>query len=217
MELKKYIGSRIRDLRNQKGIEMERLAEMLNTTKQTVSRYELGERQANQDILFKLAAILDVSVDEFFPRTKKEEVNKRNIRNYPFIPYSVSAGLPCDIEAVTDTGTIPLSDDVMGKWSGSNVRLMRVNGESMNKVIPNKSLIAFKDINLFNLKDYDIVVFSNDHEYSVKRFYNDVENERFIFSPESTSKGFIDYVVEYDKAQELQIHGKVVLYIVELD
>lgn len=67
MDLKKYIGEKIREIRLKRGMEMEDLAERLETTKQTVSRYELGDRQANQDILFKLSDIFDVSVDYFFP------------------------------------------------------------------------------------------------------------------------------------------------------
>lgn len=67
MNLKKHVGSKIRELRIKRGMEMEELAERLGTTKQTISRYELGDRQANQDILFQLSDIFDVSIDYFFP------------------------------------------------------------------------------------------------------------------------------------------------------
>lgn len=67
MDLKKHIGSKIREIRLKRGMEMDDLAERLGTTKQTVSRYELGDRQANQDILFQLSDIFNVSIDYFFP------------------------------------------------------------------------------------------------------------------------------------------------------
>lgn len=73
MELKKFIGSRIKELRIKRGMNQEDLANLLDTTKQTISRYESGERQANQDILFKLSDVFNVSIDEFFPNTEKRD------------------------------------------------------------------------------------------------------------------------------------------------
>lgn len=67
MDLQKFIGAKIKELRHKRGINQDELADMLDTTKQTISRYEKGDRQANQDILFKLSDIFNVSVDYFFP------------------------------------------------------------------------------------------------------------------------------------------------------
>ena len=38
-------------------------------TKQAVSRYELGQRKANQDILFELSKIFRCSINDFFPNS----------------------------------------------------------------------------------------------------------------------------------------------------
>ena len=70
MDLRKYIGSKIREIREKRNMSLDDLAEKLDTTKQTVSRYERGDRQANQDILFQLSDIFNVSIDEFFPPKK---------------------------------------------------------------------------------------------------------------------------------------------------
>ena len=48
-------------------MNQEELANQLNTTKQSISRYEKGIRKANQDILFQLCDIFNVSIDDFFP------------------------------------------------------------------------------------------------------------------------------------------------------
>lgn len=73
MDLKCFIGDKIRELRLRHGMNQEQLADKLDTTKQTISRYEKGDRQANQDILFKLSDVFNVSVDEFFPKSDKRE------------------------------------------------------------------------------------------------------------------------------------------------
>lgn len=67
MELSKYIGSKIRYYRELKNLTQDELAEKLGTTRQSVSRYETGERKANQDILFELADIFKISINKFFP------------------------------------------------------------------------------------------------------------------------------------------------------
>ena len=74
MDLKKYIGNQIKNFRKTAGFTQDELAKRLNTTKQTISRYEKGERKANQDMLFKLCDIFDVSIDDFFPAVSKNTV-----------------------------------------------------------------------------------------------------------------------------------------------
>lgn len=82
MDLKKYIGSRIRRFRQSRNLTAEELATKLNTTRATITRYENGDRKANQDVLFQLAEIFNVSVDDFFPSRKN---NNKEITNviYP--------------------------------------------------------------------------------------------------------------------------------------
>ena len=67
MDLKKYIGNQIKIFRKSAGFTQDELAKRLNTTKQTISRYEKGDRKANQDMLFELCDIFGVSIDDFFP------------------------------------------------------------------------------------------------------------------------------------------------------
>lgn len=81
MDLKKYIGNQIKTFRKSAGFTQDELAKRLNTTKQTISRYEKGERKANQDMLFKLCDIFNVSIDDFFPVLSKNAVESTN-----FIP-----------------------------------------------------------------------------------------------------------------------------------
>ena len=70
MELNIYIGQKIKEFRKNTRMTQSDLAEKLNTTKQTISRYEKGDRKAGQDILFRLCEIFDVSIDDFFPTTQ---------------------------------------------------------------------------------------------------------------------------------------------------
>lgn len=81
MDINKYIGNKIREFRTRKNITQEELAEYLKTTPQTISRYEIGDRKANQDVLFTLANYFNISINEFFPDTtaKKQETKYKEI------------------------------------------------------------------------------------------------------------------------------------------
>lgn len=64
-----YVGSKIRNLRESRNMTPEKLAEKLGVSRVAVNRYETGARKANQDVLFELANIFHVSINDFFPKT----------------------------------------------------------------------------------------------------------------------------------------------------
>lgn len=74
MDIAKYVGSKIKYYRNKKGITQQELGEYLNTTSQTISRYESGILEIGHNTLFRLADYFDVSIDDFFPPMEKKEI-----------------------------------------------------------------------------------------------------------------------------------------------
>lgn len=67
---------RIKELRKKKGISQQRLATDLNTTQNTISRYETGEREPGIDELIKIADYFHVSVDYLIGRTENPKMNR---------------------------------------------------------------------------------------------------------------------------------------------
>ena len=74
IELAQYIGSRIKLYRKLNKMNQDKLATILNTTKQSISRYEKGIRKPSQDILFQMCDVFNVTIDDFFPA--KDDNNK---------------------------------------------------------------------------------------------------------------------------------------------
>lgn len=211
------VGQRIKQRRKQLKMSVDTLAEKLGKNRATIYRYESSEiENMPLEILEPLAKALNVTPAYLMGWEQKEF---QLSSTYPYYPVSISAGLPLGVEGITngDIEKITIPDSIMGKWAGSqDIYIMRVNGESMNKVIPHGSLIAIKQIESSQLNDGDIVVYSDNHDYSVKRIYKDVG--KLIFRPDSTDTRYTDHVVSAPYGiQDLKIHGKVVLYIVELD
>ena len=67
---------RLKELRKRKGISQLRLATELNTTQNTISRYETGEREPGIDELIKIADYFNVSVDYLIGRTENPAMNR---------------------------------------------------------------------------------------------------------------------------------------------
>ena len=67
---------RLKELRVKKGLSQLRLATDLNTTQNTISRYETGEREPGIDELIKIADYFNVSVDYLIGRTENPKTNR---------------------------------------------------------------------------------------------------------------------------------------------
>lgn len=63
---------RLKELRKEKGITQQKLALDLNTTQNSISRYESGLRPLDANMLIKIADYFNVSVDYILERTDKK-------------------------------------------------------------------------------------------------------------------------------------------------
>nr|DAT00349.1 MAG TPA: Helix-turn-helix XRE-family like protein [Caudoviricetes sp.] len=68
MDINKYAARKLKELRVQKNLTQEKLAEELNITQQQIARYENNMRQFKQDFLYQLAEYFGVSINYFFPQ-----------------------------------------------------------------------------------------------------------------------------------------------------
>lgn len=176
------IGERIRQRRKELKYSVDYVAEKLGKNRATVYRYESDEIENMPiDVIKDLAKVLNTSPAYLMGWTDiKEDLDTSH--KYLYFDTAVSAGLPNDIEALTekDVDMIEIPDSIMGRYAGDkSIFITRINGDSMNKVIKDGSLIAVKPIELSQLKNNDIVVYKFDNEYAVKRFFKD--NDKIIF------------------------------------
>lgn len=219
-------GEKIKKMRKENRMTQAELAKKLGVAPTTVSSWERNDNNPLMDNITLMAEIFDVPVSYFFDKKDGTIVNEPTIE-YGVSPVlktplygSIAAGALSLVDPVTASNVryINLPAEALGKYShAKGLFALKVNGESMNKVIPNGSYIACKPIEIEDLKDDDIVIFSVDNEYSMKRFRRDDENRVLIFSPESTDRKYHDIVVPFDTPNDLKIYAKVVWYAVTLD
>ena len=79
MELKK-LGRFLKELRNEKGITQEALAEKFNVSNRTVSRWETGANMPDISLLVELADFYDVDVRELIDGERKDGNMKDDVR-----------------------------------------------------------------------------------------------------------------------------------------
>lgn len=149
MDINKYIGNKIRNLREQRSLTQEEIAEYLNTTPQTISRYEIGDRKTNQDILFKLAEYFKVSINDFFPPLSFDNASIIDISSDTIqIPVlgSIKAGTP--IEAQED---ILEYVDIPKDWTkgGKQFYGLKISGDSMYPKYHENDIVIFEHIEDF--------------------------------------------------------------------
>lgn len=161
MDINKYIGSKIRSLRESKNLTQEEIAEYLNTTPQTISRYEIGDRKTNQDVLFKLAEYFKVSINEFFPSLSFDNATIIDITSDTIqIPVlgTIKAGIA--IEAQQD---ILEYVDIPKEWTrgGKNYYGLKISGDSMYPKYKENDIVIFEhteDFLMAQKKDCSVMV-----------------------------------------------------------
>lgn len=79
MEQKK-IGNFLKNLRKEKGITQEMLAEKLNVSGRTVSRWETGNNMPDISLLIELAEFYDISIPEIVNGERKNEKMNKEVK-----------------------------------------------------------------------------------------------------------------------------------------
>lgn len=213
-EIEKVVADNIKRLLKEKGISQTELAKIAGVSESTVGKWVLEKATPRMGPIQKISDYFRIPKSYILEEDSQDSL-KVPVSRYRHFDIPISAGLPDHVAAVTDADTIELPDSVMGKHAGQrDIFITRVNGESMNKIIPDGSLIAVKPISVHQIKQSDIIVYSDGGDYSVKRFYK--SGDQLIFRPDSHDDDFYDYITSVEN-DELTIHGKVVVYIVELD
>lgn len=80
-------GERLRELRKEKGLSQDEFAKMLGTSKQILSRYELGQRSPKIEQVSKYAEKLKVSVDYLLGDTESEAVYEELCNELEGLPF----------------------------------------------------------------------------------------------------------------------------------
>lgn len=207
----KTTGENIKTLRESRGMTQLQLANLMGMkTYTTISKWESDDNFPKGKDLIKLSKLFNVSVDSILGINDDLNYMKKTF-SYHYMPTAISAGLPIEVDGITETEKISIPDSLMGKWAGNkDIFITKICGDSMDKDMSDGSLIAVKPTPLENLKDGDMVVFRYNYDYSVKYFYN--RDDELVFKPNSYNKDHDEQ--RYKPTDNIEIIGKVVMHTV---
>lgn len=200
---------RLVKLRKELNLTQEDFAQKIGYTRTAISAWEIGRNEPSNSDTIKIADFFGVSTDYLLGksdiRNNTSNIDESDKKFYMCPVYGqISAGQPNWAEECIE-GRLPLDPNLMGIINPEEHFFLRVNGESMNKVIRNGAfaLIHKQDI----VEDGEIaVVLVNGYAATLKKFTR--QGDMIILEPESTDDSFKTQV--YDKTTPIKILGKYV-------
>ena len=203
----KYVGKQIRNFRMQKGITQQELAEYLNTTSQTVSRYENGILETNQNVLFALADYFDTSINNFFPPLKFDNGTLIDLDSIETVQIPVLGKIPAGMpfEAIEDKYTTDYID-IPKSWlkGGNKFFALILNGDSMEPKYCDNDIVIFTQTNNFE-SGQDCCVRINGFDATFKRVKRQENGIMIIPLNENNSTGFTSTFYTNEQIEHLPI------------
>lgn len=204
------IATNIKRMRKNAGLTQAELAEKIGVTRATVTQWETGWSQPRIGMVEKLALVFSVPVSQI--------VSSVNANTSPFVDIplygSIAAGTPIEMMDINDTHPIP--SIVNEKYP--NAFLLKVEGESMNRRLPN-GCYALVDPErkepVLDNRAYAVCV--NGYDATIKRIRK--LNNGFELVPDSTDPTYKPVIYDYgvEGTETITIIGEVVWYTIPFD
>ena len=206
MDVRSYTANKIKEYRKLKRMTQKELGEKIGVKHNTVSGYENGTNEPEQDILFKIAAALDVSINDLFPETRSDTTNirrrKKGVR-IPVLGYVV-AGIP--IEAIEDIIDYEEIDEELARTG--DFFALQVRGESMEPVLYEDDVVIVRKQPTADTGDIAIILINGD-EATIKKIKRERDGVMLIGYNTSVYEPHF-YSNEEIENLPVQILGKVI-------
>ena len=163
MDLAKYAGAVIKNLREENGWTQTDLAKKVGVGKTTIANYESGTRSPNQDMLFKLADVLQVSVNRLFP-VPDGVIPVTSSRKIP-----VLGEIACGEPILADENIKEYIETPVNGLPTGTIFYLKAKGDSMKPTIPNGSLVLIRQQPVVEDGEIAAVLFTEDNGATLKR------------------------------------------------
>ena len=204
-------GYKIAEARIAKGWSQQDLAEKMDTTQQTIQRYESGSRDIKSSVLIKLSAVLGVTIS-YLLGMENTSIPNNDMVEVPLYG-AIAAGTPIEMMPVENSHPVPA--EVRRRYPGAF--LLKVEGDSMNKILPNGcyALVDPCDAVEHNGAPYAVCV--NGYDATIKRVNK--LNNGFELAPDSNDPTYSKQVFNYNEpgTQTITVIGEVVYFVLPFD
>ncbi len=203
----------LRELRKNSGLSQEDLAHRLGISKSAVGMYEQDKRKPNHDLLKKIAACFEVSIDylmDYSPEGYKissEDFSRYGIspittKKFPMIG-EIACGEPIMCEKNYET-FVEASGNINADFC------LVAKGDSMiNARIFDGDVVFIREQSMVENGEVAAVIVDDD-EITLKRFYYYPEAQRVVLSPENPK--YSPLVYEGERLNHIRVLGKAVAF-----
>jgi repressor LexA len=160
----KYVGAQIRKFRKAKGMTQKELGFRIGVKHNTISGYENGANEPDQNILFAIADVLGVSINDLFPSpTNLESVDPEVVR----IP--VLGTIACGEPILAEENFSEYIYMPKDRLPSGRLFYLRAKGDSMSPTIPDGALVLIREQPEVESGAIAAVLVNGDEEATLKR------------------------------------------------
>lgn len=162
----------IKRLRTTKGVTQARLAQLLGVSRSTVSMWEIGASEPDNDMLKAIADYFGVSVDALLGRDAQPNVVPYTFDDEPTVEIDVYGRIPAGVplEALEDKeGTVHIPRSWLA--GGHTYFGLIVNGDSMYPDYFSGDIVIVRCQATCNSGDDCVVYVNSDYEATLKKVY----------------------------------------------
>lgn len=206
------LGQYLKKIRENKNLSLREVNKLTDISFTYLNMIEHGKRNVNPALLRNLAKAYNVDYLDLYEKAgyidliedeKKKELSMNKFYMCP-VYGRISAGQPNWAEECIE-GRLPIDPELMNILNPEECFFLRVNGESMNKVIKNGAYALIRKTDVVD--DGDIaVVLVNGYDATLKAFNR--QGDFILLEPMSTDSSFKTQV--YDKNTEIKVIGKYI-------
>lgn len=204
-------GYKIAEARIAKGWSQQDLAEKMDTTQQTIQRYESGSRDIKSSVLIKLSAVLGVTIS-YLLGMENTSIPSNDMVEVPLYG-AIAAGTP--IEMVPVENSQPVPSEVRRRYPSAF--LLKVEGDSMNRILPNGCYALVDPCEAVEHNGAPYAVCVNGYDATIKRVNK--LNNGFELAPDSNDPTYSKQVFNYNEpgTQTITVIGEVVYFVLPFD
>lgn len=163
-DVTKYVGAQIRKYRKMRGMTQKELGLKVGVKHNTISAYENGTNEPEQNILFAIADVLGVSINDLFPSPTNVEPAAPDLARIPVLG-SIACGEPIFAEEnISEYIYMPVD-----RLPSGRLFYLRAKGSSMEPTIPDGSLVLIREQPEVESGAIAAVIVNDDTEATLKR------------------------------------------------
>lgn len=197
-------GNILKKIRIENNLTQEELAKKINTSRSNIANYENDKNMPSIDILEKLSKIFGCSIDYLLGKTTENSISISDKIYMCPVYGQIPAGEPNWAEECIE-GRLPLDPNLMNIVDPEECYFLRVNGESMNKIIKNGAYALIRKADWVENGDVAVVLV-NGYDAILKKFTRN--NDVVVLEPMSNDPTFQTQI--YTKDTPIKIIGKYI-------